>query len=888
MNEIKKGAFIGYISVLLNAIIVVFLTPFLLKNLGTSDYGIYTLIASVMAYFNVLDLGLGSTAVRYIAKNYQDKEQVSIINGCLIKVYLMISVLTIVLGVILYFSSGAIFLSLTTTELVKFKISLMIMVVTLAITFPLSVCSSYIMAYEKFTFQKLLSLIQNIAKPLLMVPMVLLGYKSIAMIVILAFINLSVCLTNYLYAKTKLDFKVKYTPFKNNTPLLKEMFSFSAFILIMMVVDTVFNNTDQVILAAYCGTLAVSIYNSAAQFKSTNTNLSSVISQLYYPKLTKMVAEKRPMKEISAIFLRVARIQLYILMLVFSGFLIFGRQFISLWIGADFLDAYYITLIFLAPSLIPLSQNIGIYLLQAMNRHKFRAMMFFGIAILNIAISIPLSIHYAGVGAAIGSAIAILLGQIITMNIYYYKAIKLDIKKYWVYFIKIVLPITIVSIPLSLVLKNHLTTWTTLFLAIGIYALCYVIYIYLVLFDAYEKDIFKGVVKKVMRIIKNILRKGRDYLLYRNFITEHLIPVKNRVILESKPDFADNTYSLYLEMLKNNYQEKYEIIWLVTNDNIPANFRNEKVKYYNINKKGIVHFFKFQYLLNTAKFIITCNRVFKRKTKRQTIIYLDHGTPLKDLTKLKMSYGHVDGTVVLSDFFIEASMKNLNTTKNQYIVAGFPRNDGLYTEKNISKILKIKTKKYLVWLPTFRQYEDNKRIDSTFEMPLGIPIVYKKEDLDKLNTCLKKNDITLIIKPHFAAKINNIEVSYSNITIMTNKTLDEFNLTLYELLGKSDGLITDYSSVYYDYLITEKPIALTLDDFEDYKEHTGFIYDYYDIIKGDYVYTLSDLETFVENIHKNIDNSLKERKNTIKRLSLDTRGSYSEKMLKILQDKYHF
>lgn len=397
------------------------------------------------------------------------------------------------------------------------------------------------------------------------------------------------------------------------------------------------------------------------------------------------------------------------------------------------------------------------------------------------------------------------------------------------------------------------------------------------------------VMKKIWFFIKNILKKVRD-LLYRNFITEYLIPVKEQVILESAPEFADNTYSLYLEMLKNNYQNKYKIIWLITDDNINDNFKRNDIYYFNINKKGIFHKIKFQYLINSSKFIITCNRFYKRKTNRQVIIYLNHGQPLKDCSKLKMNFGDADASVTSSKFFVEKNAEALNTDKDRFIIFGPPRNDGLFNEdKDVKKIIGYENSKIVVWLPTFRDHADGKRVDSNFEMPLGIPIIYNTNDLEKFNTLLKKKNIVFILKPHFAANIKKLKAKdYSNFKIIYNKDLDDFDLTLYELLSASDALVTDYSSVYYDYLITKKPIALTLDDFDEYDKMTGFAYDYKEIIKGDYIYNFDDFCNFVDNLSKNVDASLDDRMKIIKKLDLDTKGNYSKKLFDYLVKKYNF
>ena len=394
--------------------------------------------------------------------------------------------------------------------------------------------------------------------------------------------------------------------------------------------------------------------------------------------------------------------------------------------------------------------------------------------------------------------------------------------------------------------------------------------------------------RKIWLPIKNILKKVRD-CLYRNFITEYLIPVKNQILLESAPEFSDNTYSLYLEMLKNGYQKKYQIVWLITKDEVSSKFKRDELKYFNIEKKGILHFLKFQYLLNTSKFIITCNRYYKRKTKRQVIIYLNHGQPLKDCTKLKMNFGDCDASIVLSEFFVEKNASVLNTKKEKFVIHGSPRNDGLFSKIDVKKIMNLKNQKVIVWLPTFRYLNDGKRIDSSFDMPLGIPIIYDIDALNKLNDYLKEKKMTIILKPHFASDLSKITAkSYSNFKIIYNHDLDDYGITLYELLSSTDAMITDYSSVYYDYLVTKKPIALTLDDYEDYKKETGFAYEYKDIIKGHYVYKLEDLYSFLDNLLANKDPKLKDRMSIIKKLDLDTNGNYSKKLFDYLVKKYHF
>ncbi len=398
----------------------------------------------------------------------------------------------------------------------------------------------------------------------------------------------------------------------------------------------------------------------------------------------------------------------------------------------------------------------------------------------------------------------------------------------------------------------------------------------------------KKILKKIWYHIKEFLKKVRNFL-YRNPITE-LIPVKNQILVESIPDFADNSYAFYKVLLKHDYQKKYKIIWMTQKDEINSKFKRDDIYYFNEYKKGVINFLKKHWLINRSKFIITCNRFYHKKTKKQTIIYLTHGMPLKDCTKIRMNYYDTDFSISNSDFFLNELAPVLNIPKDKFEIFQSPRNDDLFDKSiDIKKKMYLENKKVIVWLPTFRNMSNSNRIDSTFDMPLGLPILYKIQDIEKLNEQLKNSNVFLILKPHFAQDLSKIKTKiYSNFKIMYNKDLDDLGISLYHLLGQSDGLITDYSSVYYDYLLTNKPVGLTIDDLKEYSENLGITYDYKTVVKGHYIENLSDFIDFVNDISLDKDTYKKERDKTLKLLNMDMEGNYSEKIFKYLQDRFNF
>lgn len=116
---------------------------------------------------------------------------------------------------------------------------------------------------------------------------------------------------------------------------------------------------------------------------------------------------------------------------------------------------------------------------------------------------------------------------------------------------------------------------------------------------------------------------------------------------------------------------------------------------------------------------------------------------------------------------------------------------------------------------------DTQRYDS-----IGMPLVYSQEQLSRLDGFLAQRNLYLLFKPHPAQDISGLKAAdLSHIRILTDEKLAQMDLQLYQVLGASAGLITDYSSVFFDYLLTDKPIATTTDDIEDWKGMTGFAFD---------------------------------------------------------------
>ena len=266
--------------------------------------------------------------------------------------------------------------------------------------------------------------------------------------------------------------KIKFRKIESN--LLKEIIIFSSYIFINLIIGKLYDSTDQIILGIYSGTVAVSIYTIGATFTGYFSGFSSAISNVFLSKVTGMVTKEVSDKELSDLFIRIGRIQYIIISFALSGFIVFGYEFIILWVGKDYEVSFIIALIILVPMIVSLIQSMGGVILQAKNMQKFKTIVNAVVAVANVFLSIIFVQRWGVVGCALATAIAFTIGNILIMNIYYWKKIKIDIPKFWVNILYMSFPLAI-SVLFGLTINKIILAdnWILLIVKIIVFSIIY-------------------------------------------------------------------------------------------------------------------------------------------------------------------------------------------------------------------------------------------------------------------------------------------------------------------------------------------------------------------------------------------------------------------------------
>ncbi|MBQ7715242.1 MAG: oligosaccharide flippase family protein [Clostridia bacterium] len=499
VGERRKGVLLSYVYIAVNSLIILVYLPIVKRTLGSSEYGLYDLAASVINYLSIMDLGFGNGIVVYTAKyhaagRYEDEKK---LHGMFSLIFGAIGIIAAAICIILSFNISTLFPSLVGAEVTKARTIMLIMALNLGLTFPLSMYGNIIVAHEKFVFSKLIAILRAILNPLIMIPLLVMGSDSIAIVCVMTAVSLGCLLSSFIYCRKRLGVNVRFLGFDKN--IFKEILSYSVFIFIAEIVDKVNWSVDHFILLSVRGTAEDTVYAMASNYNQMVLQLSAAISGVMLPKISKMVAKNEGDDALNREFIKTSRLQFFLVFLVTCGFVMFGHKFVIVHSGADCENSYFVAVILIIASMIPITQSVAISIIKAKNKFKFRAFTVLAMAIANVAISIPLAVKYGSIGSAAGTAAALIIANVIVLNIYYQIRCGIDIKRYWrevvcmaVRFVPAIAVCTTLKFLFPLRGLYELAVYGSLFVVL------YSITAYLYVMNTYEKDIVKRYVGRLI------------------------------------------------------------------------------------------------------------------------------------------------------------------------------------------------------------------------------------------------------------------------------------------------------------------------------------------------------------------------------------------------------
>lgn len=501
ISQKKSGVALTYATQIINIATKLVYTPVMLSIVGQSEYGLYQIADSIISYLALINLGVtGAYARYYTVAQEKDERSVKEVNGTFLTVLLLMSAVCVIAGLVLVWNVEALFgTGLTVDEYALSRKLMLVLIINMAITFPAGLFEHNITVNERFFTIKLINLLKTLLNPFIALPLLLLGHGSVSLVVTTTILTISATVIEMFYCITKL--KMRFIISFKSFGMLKSIGKFTLFIFINQIIELINWNVDKILIARYMGSAAVAVYSVGSQIRSMFSSFPNAIRTVFQPRMYKMVAANESDERISAFFIKCGRIQCLILVPILIGFICIGKQFIVLWTGKDYLEAYYVALLIMIPIAVPHMQDLGIDLQRARNMHQARSVVYAVIAILNVALTIHLVPMYGIIGASTATGISLILGQGLFMNFYYKRFLRIDINRFW----RTVLPIFAIEGLIGIAFYIiccfvNINTWIELIFAAACYVIVYAASVYMLFLTEDEKRSLLGML--------NIRRKG--------------------------------------------------------------------------------------------------------------------------------------------------------------------------------------------------------------------------------------------------------------------------------------------------------------------------------------------------------------------------------------------
>lgn len=505
-SEIKAGVILNYVSIVVRLATSFFLTPFIISTLGVEEYGLFMLSGSVIAWLALTDLGLGATVSKYVV-TYRAKgehEQQAHFLGQSMMLFSMIALVTLTAGIVCFFHLDALFPKLDSSQHETLEILFLLTLSNMILAIPLRPLGCVPGAYQKFIVPGIVSLCCSLLNTGLTVAFLFLGFKAIGLTVLSVCMGILRLLWGLFYTLHILKAKVTFS--KPDWLLYRGMFGFSLWIFLNQIMDLFYWQAGSPILANVSGAVAVSLFTLGISFSSYFMTASTAISGVLAPKIMHMVALDRSKEDLTNVMIRAGRLQLFLLTSILLGFVFLGQDFLRLWVGKSMGDnvmtVWLGAVTVIIPLIIPLTQNTGLAILQALNIHRGRAIILFYSSLVCVVLGYVLSLYLGPIGMFIGTGISLTFGQVIMINLYYKRKAGLLIGTFFRRtYLPMLIPCALLAgIGVALTCFWHVETWIDLFIAIASYgALIFVTLFYLYL-NKNEKNMFIAPLKKTLHL----------------------------------------------------------------------------------------------------------------------------------------------------------------------------------------------------------------------------------------------------------------------------------------------------------------------------------------------------------------------------------------------------
>jgi O-antigen/teichoic acid export membrane protein len=492
MNQKKGGTILSFAAIFIKILVTFTYIPFVLDKIGKDNYGLFSIIGAIIAYIAILDFGINDSTLRFFVRYRKEvsEEQKKQILGSVSAIYLILTGLVLLVSSIVYFCLPFLFSNtFSVQEMLVFKQMYLISIVSVAFTIFFNPTGAIINAYEKFIILKLADILVFVATTITIVIFLNFNYNVVMMVFVASFFNILNVLFKFFYVRAKIN--ISYPTYQPSKKLVKKIALYAGPIFIVIVVEQIYWKLDNIIIGAMLGTTMVTYYAMGIVFQKYILSFSTAISRIMTPDLIKKIDANYSLVKLTNNYIKTSRIQLIVVMAIVMNLIFWGKSFLKIWLGEEYVVSYYVLILVMIPFSIEIIGNLRNTFLQVYGYYWHRAIVILVVSVLNIGLTVLLIDKYGIIGAAGSTCISLFLGYGAT-NFILWKKIGIDVSSFFREVWLKVIPVMAILGILFLFLNNtyQITNWLKLIIHVTITSFVYILAIWYFYLTKEEKLFF--------------------------------------------------------------------------------------------------------------------------------------------------------------------------------------------------------------------------------------------------------------------------------------------------------------------------------------------------------------------------------------------------------------
>ena len=419
---------LSYLSIIINAVIGLATSSFLIRSLGEIEYGLYQSMTAFVNYLVMFEFGTGSVMTRNIlsARNSNNKDEIKKAISTVWYASLFLSLLIVILGGVFYNNIERIYAkTISPLQMMECKKMFLIMLIYLVFNYLSQTMTGIHLGFENYTIKQKIELIKIIIRTVFLILVISFVKKAIVITTIDVVLSFLVAAFYFIYCKIR--YKINFAITNFDFRILKFSLPLCFALLIQTVVNQANGNVDKFIISISLNMQSVAVYSVAMYIYSMFSSISTTPITMYMPQISKDLHSGLEGRALTKTFIPAGRLVSIVCGIAMFGFIAVGKNFINIVYGEKYLEAYYISIILLIPTFFNMTVGMLVNVLDVLNKRQIRSYFLIFTTIINIVLTIIFIKYFGMIGAAIATAISTMLGQVFCMNIYYYKVLNIDI-----------------------------------------------------------------------------------------------------------------------------------------------------------------------------------------------------------------------------------------------------------------------------------------------------------------------------------------------------------------------------------------------------------------------------------------------------------------------------